>query len=302
MEKQEKLFNLLKAEQVEYEFVPDLLLSQIIAPKDALDPSPELVEDIRWRGVIEPLLVQAIGTNRYAIVSGRRRYLAAIKAERETVSALITRISVAQRDVLCIKLNRLRAENLLADIEATERLLTKGLDDKQIGDLTGLKPQEIERRKRLAVANSVIRKLLREGRCSPSVAEAAAKLPPTQQAKLIEKFAGDDAQRLTMRDVSEIKEARSQNAIDALPRELFTRSFNLPTSSNAYYRGDGPHKWLNRFAGRLWETLLELERTGALDLKSNKQSRRACANARQFLAEIKEDVGFVDNAGLYEVM
>jgi ParB/RepB/Spo0J family partition protein len=302
MEKQEKLFNLLKEEQVEYRFVPDLLLSHITAPKDALDPSPELVEDIRWRGVIEPLLVQAMGMNRYAIISGRRRYLAAIRAELETTPALITRVSIAQRDVLCIKLNRLRAENLLADIEATERLLTRGLDDKQIGNLTGLKPQEIERRKRLAVANSGIRKLLHEGRCSSSVAEAAAKLPPGQQAKLINKFAHDDAQRLTMRDVSEIKEARSQNAVDALPQELFTKSFDLSTSSNGDHAEDSPHKWLYRFAGRFWETLLELERSGSLELKSNKQSRRACADARQFVAEIKEDVGFVDNAGLYELM
>jgi ParB/RepB/Spo0J family partition protein len=288
MEKQEKLFNLLKDEQVEYEFVPDLPLSQITAPKDALDPSPELVEDIRRRGVIEPLLVQAIATNRYAIVSGRRRYLAAIKAERGTAPVLITRISIAQRDVLCIKLNRLRAENLLADIEATERLLTRGLDDKQIGDLTGLRPQEIERRKRLAVANSGIRKLLREGRCSPSVAEAAARLPPGQQAKLINKFAHDDAQRLTMRDVSEIKEARSQNAIDALPQELFTKSFNLPTSSNGYHAEDGPLKWLYRFAGRLWETLLELDRTGGLELRGNKQSRRACGVLRLLLFSWEE--------------
>jgi hypothetical protein len=33
--------------------------------------------------------------------------------------------------------------------------------------------------------------------------------------------------------------------------------------------------------------MLEFERTGALDLRSNKQSRRVCADARQFITEIK---------------
>src|SRR5262249_53042378 len=234
MEKQERLFKLLKEEQIEHCYKPAMPLGSIIEPVDAIEPSRDLIEDVGAQGVIEPLILQQASANRFRIISGRRRYLAARINEVETVPALITRVSVSQRDGLCIKLNRLRAENLLADIEATERLVAKGLDDKQIGDLTGLKAQEIERRKRLAVANSGIRDLLREGRCSLSVAEAAAKLPPRQQDKLIKKVAHEETERLTMRDVQEIKEARAASAISALPRELFTKSFDLPTNSNGH--------------------------------------------------------------------
>jgi ParB-like chromosome segregation protein Spo0J len=288
MEKQERLFKLLKEEQIEHRYEPAMPLTSIIEPVDAIEPSRELVEDVGAQGVIEPLILQQASANRFRIISGRRRFLAARINEVETVPALITRVSVSQRDVLCIKLNRLRAENLLADIEATERLVAKGLDDRQIGDLTGLKAQEIERRKRLAVANSGIRDLLREGRCSLSVAEAAAKLPPRQQDKLIKKVAHEEAERLTMRDVQEIKEARSASAIDALPQELFTRTFNLPVNGNGHHAETDPHKWLPRFAGQLWETFEALERSGAFDLKSNKQSRRAVAEARQLFTEIKQ--------------
>src|SRR5262245_47404946 len=227
MEKQEKLFKLLKEEQIEHQYEPALSLSSIVEPDDAVEPLRELVDDIGARGVIEPLILQQMSVNKFRIISGRRRYTAAKINDLETVPALITHVSISQRDVLCIKLNRLRAENLLADIEATERLVAKGLDDKQIGDLTGLKPQEIERRKRLAVANDGIRELLREGRCSLSVAEAAAKLPPRQQDRLLKKLAQGESERMTMRDVQEIKEARSEAAINALPQELFTKSFNL---------------------------------------------------------------------------
>src|SRR5262245_60571093 len=45
---------------------------------------------------------------------------------------------------------------------------------------------------------------------------------------------------------------------------------------------------LHRFVGQLWESFEELERSGALDLKSNKNSRRVVADARQLLAEIKK--------------
>src|SRR5262245_6678273 len=288
MEKQEKLFKLLKEEQIEHRYEPALPLASIVEPDDAGEPLRELVEDIGVRGVIEPLILQQMSANKFRIISGRRRYTAARINELETVPALITRVSVSQRDVLCIKLNRLRAENLLADIEATERLVAKGLDDRQIGDLTGLKPQEIERRKRLAVANPGIRELLREGRCSLSVAEAAAKLPPKQQAKLMKKLAGVEAERLTMRDVHEIKEARAEAAISALPQELFSKSFNLPHGNDGHHAQDDPHQWLHRFAGRLWGSFEELGRSGALDLKSNKQSRRAVSDARQLLSEIQK--------------
>jgi hypothetical protein len=190
--------------------------------------------------------------------------------------------------VLTIKLNRLRTENLLADIEATERLLSKGLDDKQIGNLTGLRPQEIERRKRLTVADPRLREALREGRCSLSITEAAAKLPPVQQEKLMTRFTREEEKTITMRDIQEIKEARTQSAIDALPQELFTKTFDMPANGNGYHPVGDPYKRLHRFAGQLWEALLEFEQTGALDLRSNKQSRRACADARQFITEIKK--------------
>lgn len=287
MEKQERLFKLLKEEQIEHRYEPAVPLTSIVEPDDAIEPSRELIEDVGARGVIEPLILQPT-SSRFRIISGRRRFLAARINELESVPALITRVSVSQRDVLCIKLNRLRAENLLADIEATERLAAKGLDDKQIGDLTGLKAQEIERRKRLAVANSGIRELLRDGRCSLSVAEAAAKLPPRQQDRLVKKLVHEEADRLTMRDVQAIKEARGQAAINALPQELFTQAFNLPTNGNGHHAADDPDKWLHRFAGRLWETFEELERSGAFELKSNRQSRRVVADAHQLFAEITQ--------------
>jgi ParB/RepB/Spo0J family partition protein len=289
MEKQEKLFKLLKEEQVEHRYEPAQPLSEIISPADAIEPSRELIEDIGFRGVIEPLILQQTSSSKYHIISGRRRYRAAMIHELETVPALITRVSTAQRDVLCIKLNRLRAENLLADIEATDRLLAKGLDDRQIGDLTGLKPQEIVRRKRFAVADGRLREALRKGSCSMSVAEAAAKLPPGQQSKLMESFVEEGKARLTMQDIHAVKEARSKTAVETLPSALFTDSFGSPGGNEgAAAAGDADH-WLYEYAGRLWETLKALDRSGALYHRNNQASRRACADAYRLLSELRDE-------------
>jgi hypothetical protein len=102
------------------------------------------------------------------------------------------------------------------------------------------------------------------------------------------RFAREGGEHLAVRDVQEIKVARTHSAVDALPQELFTKTFNLPTNGNGYHAGEDTHKPLHQFVRRFWEMLLECERTGAFDLRSNKQSRRACADARQFITEIKK--------------
>jgi ParB/RepB/Spo0J family partition protein len=284
---QENLFKSVKQEQIERIYEPSLPLDLILEPTDALEPSRDMVDSVNEQGIIEPLIVRQVEPNLFELITGRRRYRAAKRCHLKTVPALITRVSISLRDVLTIKLNRLRTENLLSDIGANERLTATGFDDSQIGDLTGLTKGEIERRMQLAMADPRLREIMREGSCPPSVAEAAAKLPLARQKILMDRFANEGLKRLTMRDVVEVKEARSKAAVDALPSSLFTDSPDLP--ANDHHPGNDPHQWLYRFAGQLWETLLKLEETGALELKSNKSSRAACADARSLMADIKPE-------------
>ena len=144
---QASLFEQLKAEKIETEYVEAIPVNQILAPDDAIEPDDDLVADVAQNGVIEPLVLrpfssrQTKGKTRYAIVSGRRRYLAAVKTDTPTVRALITRCSNAQEPVLTMRLHKLRAENFVADVRAIEKLIAQQLSEKEIGDLTGLKPQ-----------------------------------------------------------------------------------------------------------------------------------------------------------------
>ena len=269
---QATLFEQLKAEKIETEYVEAIPVNQILAPDDAIEPDDDLVADVAQHGVIEPLVLrpfnsrQTKGKTRYAIVSGRRRYLAAVKTDTPTVRALITRCSNAQESVLTMRLHKLRAENFVADVRAIEKLLAEQLSEKEIGDLTGLKQQEIDRRKRLVTADKRIIEAVLAGRARINVAEAAAKLPPNQQRKLMDSVG---EQPLKSSHIAEIKTAQSEKAVKALPQTLF----ESPSPQETAPAG------IERFAGEMWELLLEMEATGMLNVQKPKSGQQV-TNAR----------------------
>ena len=59
-------------------------------PRTSLGNIEELAASIREKGVLEPILVRSIGPNRYQIVSGERRYRAAMLAGLEEIPAIDT--------------------------------------------------------------------------------------------------------------------------------------------------------------------------------------------------------------------
>lgn len=282
---QASLFEQLKAEKIETEYVEALPVNQILHPDDAIEPDDDLVEDIREHGVIEPLIVRPFtsratkGKTRYSIVSGRRRFLAAVKTDTPTVRALITRCSNAQEPVLTMRLHKLRAENFVADVRAIEKLIAEQLSEKEIGDLTGLKPQEIDRRKRLVTADPRILEAVLAGRARINVAEAAAKLPPNQQRELMDSV-GD--QPLKSSHIAEIKTAQSEKAVKALPQALF----ESPSPEQTAPAG------IEQFAAGMWELLEELLNTGCLAVdrpKTNQQATNARIVAQTLIERIRKE-------------
>src|SRR6476469_8255982 len=57
-------------------------------PRTTLGNIEELAASIREKGVLEPILVRAIGPNRYQIISGERRYRAASMAGLDEIPAI----------------------------------------------------------------------------------------------------------------------------------------------------------------------------------------------------------------------
>ena len=57
-------------------------------PRQSLGNIEELAASIREKGVLEPILVRAVGPNRYQIISGERRYRAAAIAGLDEIPAI----------------------------------------------------------------------------------------------------------------------------------------------------------------------------------------------------------------------
>ncbi len=73
-------------------YIPvELIDPGISQPRDFLGDLDELVESIKAKGIIEPLIVRPRG-ERYEIVSGERRYRAAIKAGLREVPCIIMEV------------------------------------------------------------------------------------------------------------------------------------------------------------------------------------------------------------------
>jgi ParB family transcriptional regulator, chromosome partitioning protein len=71
-------------------------------PRTSLGNLDELTASVREKGVLEPILVRSVEANRYQIISGERRYRAAVAAGLEEIPAI--EIDADDREVLEIAL------------------------------------------------------------------------------------------------------------------------------------------------------------------------------------------------------
>ena len=146
---------------------------------DRIDPTPatrnarqiyddnrlrELAESISQHGVLEPILVIAVG-DRYEVVAGNRRLHAARLAGLDRVPAVV-RTEVDERSRLLVSLveNAQRAELRPSErIGAVHQLAAAGLGVREIARGTGLSAATISRWIRIARSGPLL-SALREGR------------------------------------------------------------------------------------------------------------------------------------------
>jgi len=284
--RQLSLTELMAEYRIEYTLDTAVPLSSIIEPKDAPMPSKKFMAKLKqYRQIIEPLLLQKERGGRFSVISGRRRYRGAKECEIETVPGLITDLPEDVRAVLAMRLNAEREKNTESDATSIKTLLRNGYTEEEIQRESSLSPQEIKQRRRFDHCDGRIRQAILDDVCTVKVGDAAAKLPPGQQKKLMDRFKASGDEKLTMAHVQAAKSADIEAARAALPQELFINPPGVVAAPS--YTPDCA--WLaNPRTRLLWETLLELERSGALELKNTKQSRRAVEDARHVMDNIRQ--------------
>lgn len=213
-------------------------------PKDfpSTPPSPKMIESIREFGVLEPIVMRREGT-KLKLINGRRRILAARAAEVKRVPVRIFSKNWEDDRIMALLLNEQRANNPVAELNAVEELLDQGYEESDICLETGLKHNRIKSLLRLRNLIPPIREAFESGRIKFTVADNVSKLPNLQQRKLLRTL--EEGDKLTMRNVSDVKRVRRYEAVSRLPIGLFENKIDWKSVAKtrlAELRKDvGPH-------------------------------------------------------------
>ncbi|MGN6729167.1 MAG: ParB/RepB/Spo0J family partition protein [Rhodanobacteraceae bacterium] len=202
-------------------------------PRQHMDEAKleELAASIKSQGLIQPVVVRALGRDKFELIAGERRWRAAQKAGLTEVPAVVR--DVAPQAVLAMALiENIQREELsaLEEAQALHRLIEEfDLTQQQAADAVGRSRVAVTNLLRLLELPEPIRRLLETGRIEMGHARALGTLPAPRAIALAEKAAAEqwsvreleDAVRLAQLAPSAKK--RTPNAdpdILALEREL----------------------------------------------------------------------------------
>lgn len=149
-------------------------------PRKHFDDAPldELAASIRAQGLIQPIIVRAIGTNRYEIIAGERRWRAAQRAGLKEIPALVR--DVADQAVVAMALiENIQREELtpLEEAHAFQRLISEFKHThQQVADAVGRSRASVSNLLRLLELPDEIKRLLDERKLDMGHGRALAAL------------------------------------------------------------------------------------------------------------------------------
>ncbi len=150
------------------------------------DKLEELAASIKSQGLIQPVVVRAIGKGRYELIAGERRWRAAQLAGLVEIPALVK--EVADQAVVAMSLiENIQREDLspLEESQAIERLIEEfDLTHQQAADAVGRSRASVSNLLRLLELPDEIRQLLDKGQLDMGHARALLTLPPERALAL----------------------------------------------------------------------------------------------------------------------
>jgi ParB family chromosome partitioning protein len=164
----------------------------------------ELAQSIRDHGIVQPLVVSAIGDDRFRLIVGERRWQAAKLAGLETVPVVIKDVSDRQSLELALIENIQRADlNPLEEASAYQRLMQDfALTQQDVGRQVGKSRVAITNTMRLLLLPEVAKRAVIEGRITEGHARALLSLPDKQtQMTALERIERDE---LTVRATEDL--------------------------------------------------------------------------------------------------
>ena len=214
----------------------DLIEPNADQPRTQLGNIEELAASVREKGVLEPILVRQVGSNRYQIISGERRYRAATLAGLDEIPAI--ELDVDDREQLEIALiENIQRKDLTPFEEAEGFALLQqrfGYTHEKISQVIGKSRTTITETLQINDIPDRIRAMCREaGISNKSILVQVARAGSEQaMEKLVRSFGAgemsrDDLRKQTATKPEPKKAGRPKNYVFALKDKALPFTVNL---------------------------------------------------------------------------
>ncbi len=180
----------------------------------------ELVNSIREKGVIEPIIVSRLENNKYMIIAGERRFKASIDAGKREIPAIV-REDVDEKSILEYALiENIHREDLNPIEEALGfKLLIEefGYTHEQLAQKLAVSRTKITNLLRLLKLPEEIKKMVESGELTEGHARALLSLEPSVMIKVAEEIVDKN---LSVRQTEElVREIRKREKVTKKTRE-----------------------------------------------------------------------------------
>ena len=161
----------------------DRIITNSAQPRKSFDQKAleELAQSIKSHGVIQPILVTAVG-NKYQIVAGERRYRASKIAGLTKVPVIVKNLTIQQRKEIALIENIQRQDlNPIEEAYAYKSLIEEyGVTQEELAEKLGKSRPAITNALRLLTLNPVVIDMVSSGRLSAGHARCLASIKDYQ--------------------------------------------------------------------------------------------------------------------------
>jgi ParB family chromosome partitioning protein len=213
--------------------------------QDALE---ELASSIRAQGVIQPIVVRPVGTDRYEIIAGERRWRASQLAGLALVPCMVKDVPDEAAVAIALIENIQREDlNAMEEAVALQRLLSEfDLTHQQVADAVGKSRATVTNLMRLNQLADEVKTLLEHGDIEMGHARAILALPADQQPETGRVIA---AKQLTVREAENmirrlldpvpVKESQAKDPDVVSLEQRLSELFCAPVSISYNRKGKG---------------------------------------------------------------
>ena len=177
----------------------------------------ELADSIKAQGVMQPIVVRSIGTDRYEIVAGERRWRASQLAALDTIPAIVRDISDETAIAIAL-IENIQRENLnpLEEARALKRLQTEfDLSQQEVATAVGKSRPVIANLMRLLSLEREVSEMLEHGRIDAGHGKVLLALDGGDQVRAARKVVDS---KLSVRQTEGLVKAMLAPAVDTAPQ------------------------------------------------------------------------------------